>query len=76
VGHLGFTPQSLNQLGGYKVQGKTQEAAQLILKQAKELEKAGAFSVVLEMVPEDCAKIVTENLTIPTIGIGAGRYCS
>lgn len=76
MGHVGFTPQSFNQLGGYKIQGKTKEAAKAILEQAKKLEKAGAFSVVLEMVPEDCAKIVTENLTIPTIGIGAGRYCS
>lgn len=76
MGHLGFTPQSLNQLGGYKVQGKTQEAAKTIIEQAKKLEKAGAFSIVLEMVPENCAKIVTKNLNIPTIGIGAGRYCS
>ena len=75
VGHLGFTPQFLNQLGGYKVQGKTKEAAEEILTQAKKLEKAGVFSIVLEMVPEDSAKYITENLTVPTISCGAGRYC-
>lgn len=76
MGHLGFTPQFLNTLGGYKIQGKTQEAAEEILKQAKALENAGAFSIVLEMVPEDCAKYITDNLTIPTISCGAGRYCT
>jgi len=75
MGHLGFTPQFLNTLGGYKIQGKTMEAAQEILQQAKKLEKAGAFSVVLEMVPEDSAKYISENLDIPTISCGAGRYC-
>ena len=75
MGHLGFTPQFLNQLGGYKVQGKTQEAAEEILNQAKKLEKAGVFSIVLEMVPEASAKYITENLTVPTISCGAGRYC-
>ena len=75
MGHLGFTPQFLNQLGGYKIQGKTQEAAEEILSQAKKLEKAGVFSIVLEMVPEDSAKYITENLTVPTISCGAGRYC-
>lgn len=76
MGHLGFTPQFLNALGGYKIQGKTQEAADEILKQAKELEKAGAFSIVLEMVPQECAKYITENLSIPTISCGAGKYCT
>lgn len=76
VGHLGFTPQFLNTLGGYRIQGKTQEAAETILKQAKDLEKAGAFAIVLEMVPQDCAKYITENLTIPTISCGAGKYCT
>ncbi len=75
MGHLGFTPQFLNQLGGYKIQGKTKEAANKILLQAKKLEKAGVFSIVLEMMPEDSAKYITDNLTIPTISCGAGRYC-
>lgn len=75
MSHLGFTPQFLNTLGGYKIQGKTQEAAEKILEQAKQLQAAGAFSLVLEMVPEDSAKYITENLTIPTISCGAGRYC-
>ena len=75
MGHLGFTPQFLNTLGGYKIQGKTQEATDEILKQAKKLEKAGVFSIVLEMVPEESAKYLTENLTVPTISCGAGRYC-
>ncbi len=75
MGHLGFTPQFLNILGGFKVQGKTQEATEEILMQAKKLEKAGAFAIVLEMVPETCAKYITENLTIPTISCGAGKYC-
>ncbi len=75
MGHLGFTPQFLNTLGGYKIQGKTQEAAEEILKQAKELEKVGVFSIVLEMVPQDAAKYITENLKVPTISCGAGKYC-
>lgn len=75
MAHLGFTPQFLNTLGGYKIQGKTQEATEEILEQAKQLETAGAFSLVLEMVPEESAKYITENLKIPTISCGAGRYC-
>lgn len=75
MSHLGFTPQFLNTLGGYKIQGKTQEAAESILNQAKDVERAGAFSVVLEMVPENTAKYITENINIPTISCGAGRYC-
>ena len=74
VGHLGFTPQYLNVLGGYKIQGKSADKTRFILNQAKKLEDAGAFCVVLEMVPEESAKYITENLNIPTIGIGAGRY--
>lgn len=74
MGHLGFTPQYLNVLGGYKVQGKSAEKTKFILEQAQKLEDAGAFSVVLEMVPEECATLITENINIPTIGIGAGRY--
>ena len=75
MGHLGFTPQFLNTLGGYKIQGKTQEAAEQILIQAKELEKVGVFSIVLEMVPQDAAKYINENLDVPTISCGAGKYC-
>lgn len=75
MGHLGFTPQSQNVIGGHIIQGKTQEATEEILKQAKLLEEAGAFSIVLEMVPESCGKYITENLNIPTISCGAGRYC-
>lgn len=74
VAHLGFTPQYLHVLGGYRIQGKSMEAADFILEQAKNLERAGACALVLEMVPEEAAKYITENLTIPTIGIGAGRY--
>ena len=76
LSHLGFTPQFLNTLGGYNIQGKNNEAANKILEQAKSLEEAGAFGIVLEMVPEESAKYITDNLNIPTIGIGAGRYCS
>lgn len=76
IGHLGFTPQFLNTLGGYNVQGKSYAATLEILEQAKELERAGIFALVLEMVPEESAKYITDNLNIPTIGIGAGRYCS
>ena len=74
VGHLGFTPQYLNVLGGYKIQGKTAEKTRFILEQALRLQDTGAFCVVLEMVPEESAKLITDKLTIPTIGIGAGRY--
>ena len=74
VGHLGFTPQYLNVLGGYKIQGKSADKTKFILNQAKKLEEAGAFCIVLEMVPEESAKYITENLNVPTIGIGAGRY--
>lgn len=76
LGHLGFTPQFLNTMGGNRIQGKSFDTTLQILEQAKRLEKAGAFAIVLEMVPEESAKFITENLTIPTIGIGAGRYCS
>ena len=75
MGHLGFTPQFLNTLGGYKIQGKTQQAVDEILKQAQELEKAGVFSIVLEMVPQEAAKYITQNLSVPTISCGAGKYC-
>ncbi len=75
IGHLGLTPQSFNQLGGYKVQGKSREAAHRLLADAYELEQAGAFAIVLETVPAPLAKLVSGKLTIPTIGIGAGAGC-
>jgi 3-methyl-2-oxobutanoate hydroxymethyltransferase len=75
MGHIGFTPQSQNVIGGHIIQGKTEEAAEIILKQAKRLEKAGAFSIVLEMVPENVARVITQEINIPTISCGAGRYC-
>ncbi len=75
MAHLGLTPQSVHQLGGYKVQGKEEWAAKRIMEDAKILEEAGAFSVVLECVPATLAKAVTESLKIPTIGIGAGADC-
>lgn len=73
MGHLGLTPQSYQVLGGYKVQGKDPESFHRILNQSKALEEMGAFSVVLEMVPEDLGEEVTREISIPTIGIGAGR---
>ena len=74
-GHLGFTPQSVHELGGYKVQGKDDASAQRILEDAKDLEAAGISMLVLEMVPANLAKRITEQLSIPTIGIGAGVDC-
>ncbi len=75
MAHLGLTPQSVNQLGGYKVQGKNEDAAETIIRDAKILEEAGAFSLVLECVPEKLASDITAALSIPTIGIGAGVHC-
>jgi len=75
VGHLGLTPQSVHQMGGYKVQGKDESAAKKLLADARCLEEAGAFCLVLECVPSPLAKLVTESLQIPTIGIGAGPQC-
>lgn len=74
-GHLGMTPQSVHQYGGYKVQGKNAERAKMILSDAKALEQAGAAAIVLEAMPAALAKTITEQLTIPTIGIGAGPHC-
>lgn len=74
MAHLGLTPQSVNQFGGYRVQGRGDEQAHQILKDAKSLEAAGAFSLVLEAVPANLAKEVTDSLEIPTIGIGAGPH--
>lgn len=75
VAHLGLTPQSINAFGGYKVQGKTEAAAKKLIEDAKAVEAAGAFAVVLECVPAKLAKLVTEKISIPTIGIGAGNDC-
>ncbi len=75
LGHLGLTPQTISKLGGYKVQGKDAETAKKILDQALLLEKAGCFEIVLECVPDQVAKLITDRLKIPTIGIGAGAYC-
>lgn len=75
MGHLGLTPQSIEKLGGFKVQGKTAEAAKAIIEDAQRLEKAGCFSVVLECIPSGIARLITEKLKIPTIGIGAGADC-
>jgi len=74
--HLGFTPQSVIQLGGYKIQGKTEESAQKILLDAKAMSKTGVDMILLEMVPAVLAKTITENISTPTIGIGAGADCS
>lgn len=75
VGHLGLTPQSVHQLGGYKVQGKDAESAKKLLADAQALEAAGIFSLVLECVPAPLAKLLSETIQIPTIGIGAGADC-
>lgn len=75
MGHIGLTPQSINQLGAYRVQGKTAQAAQQLIDDAKAMEDAGAFAVVLEVVPREIAKLITESISIPTIGIGAGVHC-
>lgn len=75
MGHIGLTPQSVNKLGGYRVQGKTAVAARRLLDDAYALEDAGAFSIVLELVPREIAQLITERISIPTIGIGAGPHC-
>lgn len=76
MGHIGLTPQSVYQLGGFKVQGKTAEAEKILFQQAQTLEDVGCFSLVLECIPSELAKKITEKLSIPTIGIGAGSYTS
>ncbi len=73
--HIGLTPQSIHAFGGFKVQGKGEEAAKKLLEEAKAVEAAGAFAVVMECVPEALAKLITEKISIPTIGIGAGAGC-
>lgn len=75
MGHLGFTPQSVHVLGGFRVQGRGDDAAQRLVDDARRLEEAGAFSIVLELVPADVAARVTAAVTVPTIGIGAGARC-
>lgn len=75
MAHLGLTPQSINAFGGFKVQGKNEAAARKLIDDAKAVEEAGAFALVLECVPAKLAKIISEQLTIPTIGIGAGAGC-
>ncbi|MDP6494966.1 MAG: 3-methyl-2-oxobutanoate hydroxymethyltransferase [Dehalococcoidia bacterium] len=75
MGHIGLTPQSVNQMGGYKVQGRSLKAAVHLMEDARALEEAGAFAMVLECVPASLAKLITERVGIPTIGIGAGKEC-
>jgi 3-methyl-2-oxobutanoate hydroxymethyltransferase len=75
MGHLGLTPQSVNQLGGFRRQAKSKEDAQRLIEDAKALEEAGVFAIVLESIPTDLAQTVTAQLSIPTIGIGAGPHC-
>jgi 3-methyl-2-oxobutanoate hydroxymethyltransferase len=76
MGHIGLTPQSIHQLGGHRVQGKTKEAGRQLIADAIAVQEAGAFAIVLELVPEQLAGAITERLHIPTIGIGAGAGCS
>lgn len=75
MAHIGLTPQSVNAFGGFKVQGKDEEAAQRLIDAAKAVEQAGAFAVTLECIPEKLAEIITKSISIPTIGIGAGKGC-
>jgi 3-methyl-2-oxobutanoate hydroxymethyltransferase len=75
LGHIGLTPQSVHQIGGYRVQGKSSEEAEKLLADAKALEQAGAFGIVLELVTEELAAAISRSIGIPTIGIGAGRGC-
>jgi 3-methyl-2-oxobutanoate hydroxymethyltransferase len=75
MGHIGLTPQTASQLGGYKVQGKDTESARRLLQSARDLEAAGAFSIVLECIPAQLSELITKTVSIPTIGIGAGLHC-
>ena len=75
MGHIGLTPQTVSQLGGFRVQGKTAESAHQLLQDALALQDAGCFAIVLEAIPAPVAQAITERLTIPTIGIGAGQHC-
>jgi 3-methyl-2-oxobutanoate hydroxymethyltransferase len=76
MGHIGLTPQAVNQLGGFRVQGRSKESARGLIADALAVQEAGAFAIVLELVPRELAGAITERLSIPTIGIGAGPYCS
>lgn len=75
IGHIGLTPQTAEQLGGFKVQGKNAQAAHRLLDEARELEACGCFCIILECVPDQVARIITKNAKIPTVGIGAGPFC-
>jgi 3-methyl-2-oxobutanoate hydroxymethyltransferase len=75
MGHIGLTPQTASQLGGYKVQGRDADSARILLQSAKDLEEAGAFSLVLECIPAQLSEAITRTISIPTIGIGAGKHC-
>jgi 3-methyl-2-oxobutanoate hydroxymethyltransferase len=75
MGHIGFTPQTVYKLGGYKIQGKMNKEVDELLKTAQNLDKLGCFAIVLEMVPQEVAQLITKEISIPTIGIGAGPYC-
>ncbi|SMP59978.1 3-methyl-2-oxobutanoate hydroxymethyltransferase [Anoxynatronum buryatiense] len=75
MGHIGLTPQTVSMLGGFKVQGKGEAAAKVLLQDALDLQEAGAWGLIIEAVPENVARLITEKVTIPTIGIGGGRYC-
>jgi 3-methyl-2-oxobutanoate hydroxymethyltransferase len=75
MGHIGLTPQSLHQLGGYKVQGKTPAAAVKLINDAQALDEAGAYAIVLETIPAALAELISERVSVPTIGIGAGPHC-
>lgn len=75
IGHLGLMPQSINKIGGYKVQCRDEESVKILLEDALALQQAGVFSIVLECIPEHAAQIVAEKIDIPVIGIGAGKYC-
>jgi 3-methyl-2-oxobutanoate hydroxymethyltransferase len=75
MGHIGLTPQSVHQLGGHRAQGRTPEAARQLLEDAQALEEAGAFAIVFEAIPAPLAKLITQKVAVPTIGIGAGRDC-
>jgi 3-methyl-2-oxobutanoate hydroxymethyltransferase len=75
MAHIGLTPQAIHRMGGYKVQGRSEKAQKRLMKEAEELQEAGAFCLVLEAVPTDLAREITDKLSIPTIGIGAGPHC-
>ena len=75
MGHIGLTPQSIHQMGGYRVQGNTLEQSTALMEEARLLEETGVFSIVLEGIPEEVAQIITQQVSVPTIGIGAGRFC-